>query len=549
LTPADPGLESAGPPARLSTVLDVGSSGPPQAGSPSSEIHATRAPSGQRLTRHTLLNVAGEGLPIGVAVAAIPILVAALGIERFGVLTLAWLVVGYLGFFDLGLSRAVTKLMAERMGTGDEHEIPGVAWTSLVAILALGTVGGAALALASPWIVNDALHLPPGLRGETQAAFYLLATALPTVVMLPALRGILEAQQRFGLINAVRLPMGVFTYLGPVLVLPASHSIAAVVAVLVGVRLAGWLAYLLLCLKTLPVLRRSWSFERDLLMSLMRYGGWITVSNVAGGLILVLDRLLVGALLSVAAVAYYTTPYEAALKLLVVSSALLAVLFPAFAAARDSNAITFLYAKGLRYLLIVVFPIVLVVIALAPELLRVWLGAEFAAKSAGLLRLFAVAILVNSLATVPFVLLQARGRADVSAKLHLAQIPVYLVLLWWMIRQFGLEGAATASLLRGCVSATLLFPIAHRLVPGSVRAVRPLLPFAPPVAVALAVAWLAPSPLGALFTAPALVLFAVVVWSRLLISQERTVLADWLGRLARRPQPPTSGPARVRPSR
>jgi O-antigen/teichoic acid export membrane protein len=491
-------------------------------------------PSGRRLARHTLANLAGEGLPIGVAVVAIPVLVAGLGIDRFGVLTLAWLVVGYLGFFDLGLGRAVTKLMAERIGTDSEHEIPGVAWTSLAAILALGTVGGAVLALASPWIIGDALHLPRGLRAETQTAFYLLAAALPAVVMLPALRGILEAQQRFGLINAVRLPMGVFTYLGPVLVLPVSDSIAAVVAALIGVRLAGWLAYLLLCLRTLPALRRLWSFERNLLVKLMRYGGWITVSNVAGGLILVLDRFLVGALLSVTAVAYYTTPYEAALKLLVVSSALLAVLFPAFVAARDLDATTFLYAKGLRYLLIAVFPIALVLVALAPDLLQLWLGAEFAGKTAGLLRLFAVAILVNSLATVPFVLLQARGRADVSAKLHLAQIPLYAALLWAMIRLFGLEGAAAAALVRGTIGAAVLFLIAHRLVPGSVRGVRPLLPFALPVTVSLAVAWLAPPPLGALFVLPALALFGVAAWAMLLTAHERTSLADRVGSLARR---------------
>jgi O-antigen/teichoic acid export membrane protein len=393
--------------------------------------------------------------------------------------------------------------------------------------------GGAALALTSPWIIGDALHLAPELRGETQTAFYLVAAALPAVVMLPAMRGLLEAQQHFGLVNAVRLPMGVFTYLGPVLVLPLSNSIAAVVAALIGVRLIAWLAYLLLCLTTLPALRRRWWFERNLLVTLLRLGGWITVSNLAGGLILVLDRFLVAALLSVTAVAYYTAPYEAMLKLLVVSSALVAVLFPAFAAARDSDATTFLYAKGLRYLLIVLFPIVLVLVALAPELLRLWLGAEFAANSAGLLRLFAIGILVNSLATVPFVLLQARDRADVSAKLHLAQMPIYLALAWVMIRLFGLEGAATASLLRGTIGAVILFLIANRLVPGSIRGVRPLLPFVLPVTVALAAVWLAPPPLGILVTAPALALFAVVAWSRLLTAQERISLADRLSPLPR----------------
>jgi len=498
------------------------------------EAPATSMPTGRRMVRHTLVNLAGDGLPIGVAILAMPALVAGFGIERFGVLTLAWLIVGYLGVFDLGLGRAVTKLMAERMGTEREHEIPALVWTSLTTIFALGAIGGAALALASPWIIRGALGPPDWLREETQAAFYLLAVALPTVVVLPALKGLLEAQQRFGLVNAVRLPMGVLTYLGPVLVLPVSRSIAAAVVMLVSVRLAAGLAYLFLCLRTLPALRCGWFFERGLLATLLGFGGWVTVSNMAGGLILVLDRFLIGALLSVAAVAYYTTPHDAVSKLLIVSTGLLAVLFPAFAAARDPDATTFLYAKGLRCLLVALFPIVLVLVALAPDLLRVWLGAEFAANSAGLLRTFAVATLVNSLAAVPFVLLQARGRAEVSAKLHVVQMPLYLVLLWAMIRLFGLEGAAAASLLRVTVSATLMFLIAHLLVPSSSRALRPLRPFALPVAAALAVAWLAPPPLGALATVPALALFAVAAWRRLLTAQERRALGARLGSSGRR---------------
>jgi len=247
-----------------------------------------------------------------------------------------------------------------------------------------------------------------------------------------------------------------------------------------------------------------------------------------------MDRLLVGGLLSVAAVAYYTAPYEAMLKLLAISSALLAVLFPAFTAARDPSALAFLYGKGLRYLLIALCPIVLFLVAFAPELLGLWLGAEFADHAANLLRIFAVGILVNSLATVPFVLLQARGRADVSAKLHLAQMPLYLALVWAMIGLFGLEGAAAAFLMRSTISAVLLFGIARRLIPGSARGVRPLIPFAIPVTAAIAVAWLAPPPLNAWFTGSALALFGLAAWFRLLTEHERTEMADRLQSLPRR---------------
>jgi len=70
---------------------------------------------GRLLARNTILNVLGYSLPMLVAIFAIPPLVKGLGTERFGILTLAWVIIGYLSLFDLGLGRALTKLVAEKL--------------------------------------------------------------------------------------------------------------------------------------------------------------------------------------------------------------------------------------------------------------------------------------------------------------------------------------------------------------------------------------------------------------------------------------------------
>ena len=68
---------------------------------------------------------------MAVAVVAIPSLIRVLGVPRFGVLSLAWTVIGYFSLFDLGMGRALTKLVADKLGAQQEHAIPGLAWTSL----------------------------------------------------------------------------------------------------------------------------------------------------------------------------------------------------------------------------------------------------------------------------------------------------------------------------------------------------------------------------------------------------------------------------------
>lgn len=71
------------------------------------------------LAKNIVWNLAGSLLPIAAALIATPFLIGGLGLERFGVLALIVAVIGYFGLFDFGLGRALTKLLAERLGTGE----------------------------------------------------------------------------------------------------------------------------------------------------------------------------------------------------------------------------------------------------------------------------------------------------------------------------------------------------------------------------------------------------------------------------------------------
>jgi len=69
---------------------------------------------------------------------------------------------------------------------------------------------------------------------------------------------------------------------------------------------------------------------------------------------------------------------------------------------------------------------------------------------------------VNCLAHIPFTLLQARGRADLTGKLHLAELPFYVVLLVVLVGSVGIGGAAIAWSARCVVDALALFLLAGR---------------------------------------------------------------------------------------
>src|SRR5476649_1254437 len=287
--------------------------------------------SGRVLARNTIWSLLGQLLPMAAAVVCVPPLIHGLGVARFGVLSLAWIVIGYFSLFDLGIGRAVTKLVADRLGAGRHDSIPPLVWTASLLMLLLGVFGGLVTLGISPWLVQRALKIPQDLQAETLSSFYLLAASIPLVTLTSGLRGVLEAQQRFGLANLIRVPLSIFSFAGPLLVLPFSHSLVPVVLVLVAGRIVALAAHLLACFYAMPALRHNFALRRSEAGPLLRFGGWITASNILGPIVAYIDRFFIGALLSVTALAYYTTPLDMVGRLSVVPGALAAVLFPAFA--------------------------------------------------------------------------------------------------------------------------------------------------------------------------------------------------------------------------
>ena len=424
--------------------------------------------SGRLLARNTLWNLLGQIVPMVVAIVTIPIIIRGMGVERFGVLSLVWVVVGYFSLFDLGIGRALIKFVSDKLGTSEEHRIPSIVRTSLLLMFLLGVVGALVVLAFSPWLVHRVLKIPQALQTETLRGFYLLAVCIPIVTVTAGLRGILEALQRFRIANVIKIPLSIFSFVAPLLVLPFSHSLFPVIGVLVLGRLIGCGVHVWACLEALPEFRRKQSIEGTLVIPLLRYGSWITVNNVLGPLLCYVDRFLIGILLSVSALAYYTAPVDMVLRLTVIPVSVVGVLFPAFAMSlnQDPARAALLLSRGMKYVFLVVFPVVLIIVTFASEGLRLWLGPTFSQNGASVLRWVATGAFINSLSTLPFVLIQSAGRPDITAWLLAAELPVYCAALWLLTRWLGIEGTAMAWAGRLVAEAAIVFFLSsQRLLP------------------------------------------------------------------------------------
>jgi O-antigen/teichoic acid export membrane protein len=406
-----------------------------------------------------------------VGVLTIPYIVNGLGTDGYGILSIAYVVLGYFSVFDLGLSRATVKFVAEHLSPEKIHKIPELVWTSLSLLVLLGCAGGLLVAAFVPLAVTHFFKMPPSFIGEARTSLFILAASMPIMLGNDALRGVLEAAQRFDLVNYVKVPGSICFYLLAALAIPLGIGVRGIVLLLVLVRLTTALAYLALSFRVFPALKHNFHFSRAAMRPLAVFGGWIMVTNITAPIFGYLERFLIASVLSVGMLTYYSVPFDLVGKVLIFPASIVPSLFPYFSyhSGRNSNEITDVTSRVIKYLLLVMTPVTAVFVFFAKDILRLWLGAQFASQSTVVLQLVAVLFFFNAFALVSFTSVQALGRPDLKAIWDVIALPIYAVMAWWLMRRLGINGAALAKLLISVADCALLYAIARRLKAFSLR--------------------------------------------------------------------------------
>jgi O-antigen/teichoic acid export membrane protein len=213
---------------------------------------------------------------------------------------------------------------------------------------------------------------------------------------------------------------------------------------------------------------RSANLNPAFLRRLFSYAGWVAVSNFIAPLLSQVDRYLIAAIVTVEAVTFYAVPYETLNALWIVPGSIAAALFPAFSGLRTRNEQDFnsLYARPIKYILVLLGPAVLVMMVFANDILRFWQGPLFAEKSSLVLQILVLGVLINSVEWVPANLLMGFDRPDLTAICHLIQLPLYLGTAYLLIARWGIVGAAAAFALRVTFEAVFVFIASWRQAPG-----------------------------------------------------------------------------------
>jgi len=417
------------------------------------------------IAKNTLFNLLGYGIPILFAIALIPPLINGLGKERFGILSLVWVLIGYFSFLDLGIGRSLTKVIAEKIGLNQIEQIPLIFWSALLLMFTMSVIVSGISIFFIPSFLNQYLNISPKLKPETYKIFFAVSITMPLITTTAGLRGVLEAYQKFYIVNIVRIVLGIATFLGPLLILILTNSLFWIVIFLIFIRFIIWITYLIFNFRINKKIQNEIRFSFNSIKPLLKFGLWISLANIIGPLVLYADRFIIGILISAVAITYYTTPYEIITKLLIIPSALVTVLFPVFSANFETNPESSkkLFLKSIKSIFLIVFPIVLIIITFAKEGMSLWLGQDFASNSTHILQFLSIGILMNCLSLIPNIFFQGTGRPKIPTLINLLELPLYLLTMWFAIKKWGITGAAVTYMSMAAIDAIAMYLMSFKI--------------------------------------------------------------------------------------
>ncbi|EFA5389842.1 flippase, partial [Escherichia coli] len=204
-------------------------------------------------------------------------------------------------------------------------------------------------------------------------------------------------------------------------------------------------------------------FHRYIFARLIRYGGWITISNIISPVMSYFDRFIVSYLSGAHVVAFYSAPAEAVSRLSIIPAALSRAVFPKLSSAKNDNEKKVNLKLSYILLSAVCGPIVLICFLFSEHILALWLGENFKGLPSLILRILLIGFLFNCFAQIPFTLIQAAGKSKVTASLHMSELFPYLILLFVFVKYYGIIGAAIAWTSRMIVDSLILFYLSQKI--------------------------------------------------------------------------------------
>jgi O-antigen/teichoic acid export membrane protein len=432
-------------------------------------ISSSTEPMAPGRTRRYLSNVFWSWLGVGINLfsAAIlsPYIIHKLGVEGYGIWVLVFTLVEFFCLADLGFRSAVVKFSAHYLATEEEGKVNEVINSGLVYFASMAClVAAAAVVLAQH--AHRFLQIPAEYLSIFSTMVLLIGLSWTAGMLFNVFQAALEGFQRFDLVVRIWILTTAIRSIGCFVVLALGYGLIEMTMLVVGAQLIGYFLYYLAIRHVFPPLRLSLRApSTPMLRQMGRFGIHNFVAFISTLVLTHSPLLLIGHLRPVVFAGYFALPLRLMLLIREIPSRVAVVTGSASAqlwAKQEFNTLAQIATHSNSYCYALILPAGLFLAAYHHELMRLWIGPEFALHSAPLLPVLflGVAVAVAGQYNSGAILIGTGNHQRYSRGL-LAEAVLGVALLYYVIPRYGLLAAAWVTsvlmiLNRGLVASWLL---------------------------------------------------------------------------------------------
>jgi O-antigen/teichoic acid export membrane protein len=409
---------------------------------------------------------------------AAPFLVHRLGLDQYGLWMLVNAVVGGMGILSAGFGDATIKYVSTYRGKGDRSGVINSIRGTITINLILGSIFAGLVWALAPFAVHHLFKISPDLQSASVlmlriASFILLLRSIESVFI-----STLRAYEKYGPPAKLNIISRASVIVAAVVLTSLGYGVVAImVATLIIASSSTTLQAVAVRIVVGPMLFLP-HFGREVLSELASFGIFTWLQGLSSVAFTHVDRLLVGATLGTSTLAIYTICVQATQPIHGLIAAALNFLFPHISSRHEagehaSSRRMFRFVMPLNFLLAAVLsaPFIL----FPRELLRLWMGAEFARVGHTLLSLLAISFALLALTVVPHYTLLALGRVKFVSSLNIATGAGLLLVMLLILPRTGMLGAGACRIMYSGTLAVVYVSKAVR----SVRAAQRVLEMEP----------------------------------------------------------------------
>jgi len=389
-----------------------------------------------------------------------PILIRQLGNETYGIWILIISVTSYFTVLDFGVNTAIVRYVSKYTALKDSLKTNEVYSSSfgLFSIIALVVI---MFTLIFAYFFKDLFSITTFSQTYLYLVFLIVGIDLAANLVFSVFMGTMKGLQRFLEVNMIVIGCNILKNIILISLLLNGHSLLSMALLQLSINAIKFLLQYYVIRSKHPTIKASLTtINKPTIYKLYNYSIYSFAIAIATKILFYTDSVVIGAVLDVSQVTFYTIASMLTQYLEQFIWAIVVVFIPIISAkdAKGEKNKSKLYVIGSKYSMLLCTPVIIVLLLNGDRFIALWMGEDYAETSGNVLKVLLVAYLFSLSQLIAHGILKGISKHKALAYILCIEAIINLFLSLYLAQYYGIIGVALGTVIPMVIVNLFILP-------------------------------------------------------------------------------------------